>query len=157
MKKSILMLNIFLLVVFGISCTKGKPPAGKYIGEFNGSYIENDSLFYRNRKMYIIFLETYKESIIASNLTSYGNEGNTFTLYKGKNKSISGIINITHSGGKYGYVFGPITINGHWEKRGSDYYISGKFSYIFTSYPEEPIVDKDLVQGDFEIKSKDLE
>lgn len=160
MKKITINSFIILIIAIVVSCKKDKPPIGMYIGSFNGSYLEGDSIIYQDRQEYLFIIESFKESITMA----LGPSGKRFTLVKGKNKSIYGVIDITHrSGGGPVYGLHPINIDGHWEKSGSTYYIKGDFSYIYRIIhdgPDDPwpvIVDNYTVNGDFEIRSENLE
>lgn len=141
----LLLLNIAI-----VSCTKDKPSIGKYEGFFNGSYIQNDSIILQKRNEILFIRKAYIESLFLSSTPS----SPLFSLIKEKNKAIHGVLNVSRTyGSNPGYKFGPIEIDGHWKKEGHVYFINGDFSYTYSYYPVDSAFERHQVDGNFEIKS----
>ncbi len=147
MKRQIIYFFTAIIVLVTTSCNKDKPPVGMYKATFTGTYQDSSSTILKDRVEAVWIINSYSETIdmaVCSKCT-------TFSLAKGDNKSITGIIDISRSSGDGST--GPITINGKWSKKDGEYIITGDFSYIFRIIDEvNHIVDNFVVVGPFEIK-----
>ena len=149
MKKLIIYLFTTIIVLATTSCNKDKPPAGMYAATFTGTYQDGSQSIPQNRAEVLWIINSYSKSIemaVCSTCTP-------FSLEKGGNKSITGIIDISRaSGGGPIYSFGPITINGKWSKKDGAYIITGDFSYILKHIDDvNHTIDTFEVVGSFEI------
>ena len=151
MKKLIIYLVTTIIVLATTSCNKDKPPVGMYEATFTGTYQDGSQSITQNRAEVLWIINSYSKSIdmaVCSTCTP-------FSLEKGDNKSITGIIDVFRSGGggTAGYSTGPISISGKWSKKDGAYIITGDFSYIYKQIDEvNHIFDTFVVVGPFEIK-----
>ena len=148
-KYIIYLLIIIVTIITG--CEKDKPPVGKYQGSFLGTYKDSANTVSKNRYETLYIVHSDKSTIdmaTCPNCTSS-------SLSKGKNNSISGIIEISSAyGADIGYVDDVITIEGNWGKNGDEYIITGNFSYDYKIIDGiNQIEDTYVVTGEFEIKS----
>ncbi|NOR87773.1 MAG: hypothetical protein GQ527_09205, partial [Bacteroidales bacterium] len=130
--------NIFLfwaLILFAItSCNKDKPPVGLYEASFFGTYQDSTATISKIRGEYMWIINSYTETLDVARCSGCS----TFSLAKGPDKSISGLIEMSQvAGWEPAFLMGPITVDGKWSKEDDEYIITGDFSYIYT-YIDEP-------------------
>lgn len=144
------LLFLIFVIIINTSCTKDKPPVGMYEATFTGTYQDGSHSIPQNRAEAVWIINSYSETIDMAP----GSNSSTFSLAKGNNKSITGLMDILRSAGgdKVGYSFGPIIINGKWSKKDGAYIITGDFSYILKHIDEvNHTVNPFEVVGTFEI------